>query len=246
MRERARATDPASRTRRRFARRQWARRWLTWRYVLVAVLVAGVVGFGVYAVYFSPWLRAEGVKVEGTAMLTDEEVARAARTPTGGALAAVDLDAIAARVGNMDAVESVDVTREWPHHVMIEVVERTPIAVVDAGAGLRYVDRTGAFFGSLSDLPADLPLIVRGGQADTDALAEAAAVVESLDTVVAELVEEVQVDSVDRIELRLTDGRVVRWGSAEQSEEKAEVLLALLSEDAQVYDVSVPGLPTTS
>jgi cell division protein FtsQ len=38
----------------------------------------------------------------------------------------------------------------------------------------------------------------------------------------------------------------VRWGSAEDSARKAEVLTVLLRVPAAVYDVSVPELPTTS
>ena len=55
----------------------------------------------------------------------------------------------------------------------------------------------------------------------------------------------VSVASVDRIELALRDGRTVVWGSAEDSERKAEVLAVLLQQDARVYDVSVPATPTT-
>lgn len=238
-----RARQGAERTRRRFARRQWARRWLTWRYVLGALGVLTVLGLGIYAVYFSSWLRAEGVEVEGTSLLTADEVLAAAAVETGGPLATVDLGAIESRVANVDAVASVDVSRQWPHDIVIEVVERTPVAVVDVGPGLRYVDATGAFFGEAPS--GELPLIVRGGGADDDALAEAAAVVEALDETVAEMVAQIDVASVDRIELRLRDGRLVRWGSAEQSEQKAQVLLALLREEAEVYDVSVPGRPTT-
>ena len=54
--------------------------------------------------------------------------------------------------------------------------------------------------------------------------------------------------SVDQITLRLRDGREVLWGSADQSAEKAEVLAGLLAArpKASGYDVSVPGMPTTS
>ena len=51
--------------------------------------------------------------------------------------------------------------------------------------------------------------------------------------------------TVDQISLVLRDGRTVEWGSAEQSELKAEVLVPLLKRPAQRYDVSVPGQPTT-
>ena len=65
------------------------------------------------------------------------------------------------------------------------------------------------------------------------------------DLEVVELVDYVAVRTVDEITLHLRDGRLVRWGSADQSEEKAAVLLALLDRKAQTYDVSVPGAPTT-
>ncbi|TIC88638.1 FtsQ-type POTRA domain-containing protein [Nocardioides sp. GY 10113] len=235
---------PQDRARRRFQRRQWARRWLTWRYVVVGLLVVGLIGFGVYATYFSPWLRTEGVQVNGTGQLTEREVLTAAEVPVGGPLARVDLDAIATRVGSLATVESVDVTRAWPHDVRIDVVERTPVAVVDAGVGLRMVDAGGHIFGVVRALPDDLPLIVLRAGADDNAMAEGAAVVAALDTMISRLVDHVEVDSVDQIELELRDGRQVRWGSAEQSGKKAEVLLALLATKAKVYDVSVPGLPT--
>ena len=52
--------------------------------------------------------------------------------------------------------------------------------------------------------------------------------------------------TVDQITLVLRDGRQVLWGSAEESDAKARVLVALLKEPAASYDVSVPGQPTTS
>jgi hypothetical protein len=36
------------------------------------------------------------------------------------------------------------------------------------------------------------------------------------------------------------------WGSAEEADFKAEVLLVLLKVDARYYDVSSPGVPATS
>ncbi len=235
-----------ARTRRRFARRQWARRWLTLRYVLVALLLVGGTGFGVYAVYFSSWLAVEGTEVVGTEQLTEAEVLAAAEVPTGGPLATVDLDAIEVRVRSLATVKSVDVSRQWPHDVRIEIVERTPIAVVDRGDTLTNLDAEGRTFGRVERAPAHLPRVEVGSEADDDALAEGAEVVAALDDEVRMLVDHVEVASVDKIVLMLRDGREVRWGSADQSEEKAEVLLLLLEKDAQVYDVSVPGLPTTS
>lgn len=233
------------RARRAFARRQWARRWLTWRYVAAGVLLVGLLGLGCYALYFSSWLRTEGVQVVGNSQVSERRVLRAADVPIGRPLVRVDLDRIQQQVGALAEVESVDVSRSWPHKVRIEVEERTPVAVIDRGTRSSLVDEDGWSFGRPGPATRELPRIRIGPGADRDAVIEGAAVVASLDPKVAARVRFVQVRTVDQIELHLRDGRQVRWGSAEQSEDKARVLLVLLDRPARVYDVSVPGAPTT-
>ena len=88
--------------RQRFVRRQWARRWLAWRRVVVAVLLLAVVVGSLWLVFFSSALAVQGVKVEGTQVLDPRVVRRAAAVPTGTPLASVDLDAIAQRVALLD------------------------------------------------------------------------------------------------------------------------------------------------
>lgn len=238
-------TSARDRTRRAFARRQRARRWLTWRYVVAGVAAAALVGLGVYALYFSSWLRTEGVELIGNDLLTDSQVQAAAEVPTGGPLARVDVSAIERRVESLAAVESADVSRKWPHDVRIEIVERKPVAVLDLGDRVVALDADGTAFSAPPRARQGLPLVkVRPG-ADKDALREGAAVVAVLDAAVVDLVDFVEVRTVDEIRLQLRDGREVRWGSADQSEDKAKVLLALLDRKARMYDVSVPGAPTT-
>lgn len=240
------------RNRRRFARRQWARRWLTWRYAVAALAVVALLGFAAYAVLYSAWLRVTQVEVLGESQLQEQPILSAAAVPTGEQLALIDLAAIELRVRSLATVESVDVTRRWPHGVRIAVVERTPIAVIARGNDFTQIDEEGVTFGRVPDVPEGLPRIRTGPGADRAAITEAAAVVSALDPEVSVLVDDVEVASVDRIRLRLRDGREVRWGSADASEEKARVLLAFLNaeesgeaEPSQVYDVSVPGRPTT-
>src|SRR5690242_18218688 len=110
--------------RKRFARRQRARRWLAWRPILVVVLLVGAVSLGFWLVYFSPVLAVHGVQVTGAQSLDPRVVRRAAEIPPDTPLATVDLGAVAARVENLRAVKSVDVSRSWPHQVRIDVVER--------------------------------------------------------------------------------------------------------------------------
>jgi len=230
--------------RRRFVRRQWARRWLTWRYVFAGVLALVVVVGGVYLVFFSSALSVQGVEVEGTQTLTEEKVREVADVPTGGPLATVDLDRIAYRVRALAVVKSAEVTRKWPHDVLIEIVERQPVAVVEIAGELHNLDDEGVVFGSYDRAPKGLPRVHAESGVDAEALAEGAAVVAALPDEIATKVDHAEVVSVDKITLRLRDGREVLWGSAAQSADKAKVLAAMLRHDARVYDVSVPGQPT--
>lgn len=244
----ARGTEEriALQTRRRFARRQWARRWLAWKYVVAAVLLVVLVGGGTYAVYFSDALAVDGVEVTGESTLTDDQVREVARVPIGDPLARVDLEAVRRRVESLPVVLSAEVSRQWPHDVLIEVEERTAVAVVEIAGSLRGLDAEGIVFGTYREAPAGLPRVRTTATTSGDALREAALVVAALPSELAARVDHVEVLTVDQIALELKDGRRVRWGSSAQSDEKAEVLEVLLLQDAQLYDVSVPGSPTTS
>lgn len=240
--------DPAAATRRQFARRQWARRWLTWRPVLaVVVLVALAVG-ATWLVYFSSVLAVTGVDVRGVSLLRPAEVRSAAAVPRGEALARVDLDRVRSRVEALAPVRSADVSREWPHQVRIDVTERVPVAVVSIGGKLQGMDADGVVFRDYASPPEDLPRVETGASTSSDALREAARVIRALPDDLATRIDHVEVETVDRINLALRDGRTVRWGGAADSDVKGEVLAKLLAAvpQAQTYDVSVPGEPTTS
>ncbi|CAN5402067.1 hypothetical protein BH11ACT8_BH11ACT8_22100 [soil metagenome] len=238
--------DDAERSRRKFARRQWARRWLVWRYILAFVVVVGLVAGGIYAVYFSHALSVQGVTVVGAQTLTTEQVLAAADVPQGGPLATVDLVAIERRVGSLAPVRSVDVSRQWPHSVRIEIDERVPVAVVARGGVLRAVDADGVVFNSYKRAPAGLPRIETDDDTDVEALREAVIVVAALPPEVSSVVDHLELVSSDQIDLVLDGDRTVHWGSADQSGQKAEVIVALLQQQASTYDVSVPGQPTIS
>lgn len=240
-------SDTDVRTRRRFARRQWARRWLNWKPVLAVVLALLLLVGGLWLVYFSSFLSVQGVDVRGTHLLSEAQVRQAAAVPEGDALARVDLDRIRTRVEALAAVRSADVSREWPDRVRIDVSERVPVAVVEIAGQLRGMDEDGVVFRDYAQAPPDLPRVQTGSDTGSDALREAALVVGALPTDLAAKVDHVEVATVDEITLALRDGRTVRWGSSADSDLKAEVLAELLvARKAQTYDVSVPGNPTTS
>ena len=228
-----------------FTRRRWARRLRRLRPFLYAALLLGLVAGGVWLVFFSSVVTVREVAVHGNQTVTAVRVRAVAKAPMGRQLARVDLGSIQARVETIPAVKSVSVSRSWPHTVSIAITERTPVAVVDRGAGLQAVDQDGVLFGGYAKRPDNLPLVVTAPDVKAEALAEAAHVVASLRSDIAAKVDRIEVETVDRITLHLTGGRTVMWGSAEQSDQKAAVLAVLLGQDAQQIDVSVPGRPTT-
>ena len=79
-----------------------------------------------------------------------------------------------------------------------------------------------------------------------DTLRAAASVAASLPPTLRRQVEDVTALTPDSVRLDLLGGAVVRWGSAQDSATKAQVLAVLLPRHAHVYDVTAPGFATTS
>jgi cell division protein FtsQ len=117
--------------------------------------------------------------------------------------------------------------------------------VVELAGRLRGLDADGVVFRDYRTAPKQMPRVRPGTNAGTDALREAATVVSALPEDLVTRVDHVEVATVDQITLVLRDQRQVLWGSAEESELKAQVVDKLLAaQRAPYYDVSVPGNPT--
>jgi cell division protein FtsQ len=228
-----------------FRRRRYAGRWCTLRLVLLALLLVAAVGASVWVVFFSSYVTARTVDVTGTTTLGDGRIERAADVPTGTPLARLDLGAIRARVEGIASVRSAEISRSWPHTVHIDVTERTPIAVINQGAGLRALDDQGVLFGHYATRPKRMPLVIAPPDTAEEALVEGGRVIGSLPASIAARVDTVEVSSVDKIQLVLGSGRRVLWGSSDDSGQKAQVLAVLLHRPGHQIDVSVPGRPTT-
>lgn len=228
----------ALRLRRRRSRRRLALQ------ILVGVLALAVVGTGVWLVGFSSVLAAQKVTVTGTDLVSPATVTRTAAVPLGTPLARLDVAEIAARVQTLAPVKSVEVDRTWPHTVSITVTERTPAYVVNANGTSTLVDDQGVAFATVSKRPDGL-IRAEVTLSDPVVLQSVATVTQALPTSVRGKVERIEAASPESIRLKLTGGREVVWGSADQSTVKGQVLAALLSKKASVYDVSGPANPTT-
>lgn len=222
------------------------RRRRIWK-IAAAVLVLALVVAAVWAVWFSSVLEVRDVEVTGTEHLTQEQVLSAAQVPEATPVPRVDTDAIAMRVGDLLPIESVVVRRDLPHTVTIAVTERSAVAWIEKSGAPWAVDAHGVVYRALASEPSHIPELDMDVD-DTRTVKAAARVVADIeggDPGLARDIQTVSAESRDSIELDLTEGRTVVWGSAEDSEAKLAVLTPLLQIDARTYDVSAPERPTT-
>lgn len=208
----------------------------------LAVLVLGAVL--VWLLFFSTVFAVSDVRVTGNQLLTTDEVVEVAGVEVGRPLLTTDIDAIGSRVAGRVEVESVTVERSFPGTVVVQVTERTLVYQRLDGSDYQWVDGHGVVFNTATT-PQAGALVASTASDEPRLLADVATVAGHLPQELLPRVEVISAEAVDQIEIALTDGDVVVWGSAEQSELKAEVLTALLSVEAEVYDVSAPGHPTT-
>jgi len=216
--------------------------------VAAVLLPAAAVAVAVWEVYFSSTFGVQRVIVVGTHRVTAAQVDTAARVRMGAPTLRVDTAAIRRHVESISQLESVVVTTQWPHTVIITVVERTPAAVEQLTAGgYELLDRDGVDLGQVATRPTTLPLLLldptTASQATTAAAAQVAA---SLTRPLAAKVMSITALTANSVVLRLTNGTIVRWGDASQGAIKAEVLAALMKHHGVVYDVSAPYAPTLS
>lgn len=212
-----------------------------WGIGLGAALVAM---FLVWLLAFSPVFKVHDVTVSGDDLLSTEAILDAAQVPENSPLLSLDTGAVADRVRELPAVRDVEVGRDLPDTVTIDVTERSLVFQRVAGESHEWVDIDGVVFFT-SDEPTEGALQAVTDGTETRLLRDVATVVSHLPESLRPRVERVQAKAVDRITLQLEGGDLVVWGSAEDSELKADVLLVLLDVDATLYDVSAPSYPTT-
>jgi len=222
---------------------------------LAALAIAAGVA---WALLGSRFLVVRSVQVTGTGpQVSRAQVLAAARIPAGLPLIRVNTAAVARRVGGIRQVQSAQVSRNWPHTVVISVRLRTPVfAVAVVRGGYALVDAYGVDVRDAARRPPGLPLLQltagaagAGGATEPSSLRPvaraAAAVLHELPPRIARRVAVVRAPTPAEVSLQLGNGAVIVWGDASRSAEKARELALLMRTHARLYDVSAPGTAVT-
>ena len=236
-----------------------ARKLLYTASVLAIIAVLYVV-----LVFFSPLLATQKITVRGTSLLETTQVEQKLGPLRGVPLTRIDEKKVRELIGQDNVLRSVQVESRPPHELVVTLKERTAVAVVKQGDTYHTVDSDGvSLLESATQPDTSVPLVRFSGDdpKTSDEFRTISTVLSAMPSELLVQVKEAGATSTSSITITLRDNTTVQWGTAEESELKAKVLLSLRqaiakraqeekSSEAQtqkvtVYDVSAPRVPVT-
>jgi len=218
------------------------------------VLLGLALAVGAVLLERSELMAVASVEVVGLERLTEQEVAAASGIRIGTPILRVRTGRVAASVAEVPLVRTAVVSRVGTTTVRIAVEERRPVLVVRGGGRSVLVDRDGVVV--LAGAEPGLPVIELVGPppapgravVDDAALANAHRAWVGLSGPLRSRVVSLIAPDVDRLELVMDSGVLVRFGRAEELAAKVRALGAVLADTAgsevTIIDVRVPDLPT--
>lgn len=141
---------------------------------LALVGLFGVAVTGAYKVY--PYVSASGRKalervgpvkeiiVEGTRRLSGEEVAEMVR-PSDEGMVSLDLERAVATLQTSPWIEKAEIRKEMPGRLRVRIKEREPVALLEKGGKLYYLDADGNPIEALRSEEVPFLPLVRGREA---------------------------------------------------------------------------------
>jgi cell division protein FtsQ len=207
----------------------------------------------IVAAVYTPVLALRTVTVEGTRLLSAEQVQAALAPLKGKPLPQISDADVSALLQPLVQVKHVTAEARPPGTLAVHITERVPVAKLKQGEALQLVDAEGTPLSSTSDdASVALPVIDAGaGVLAPEVFHAVTAVLGALPADVLAKLSDASAKSADAVELKLVDGQTIIWGNAGEKELKARVLAALLKVPAdpknpvRIYDVSVPRHPVT-
>src|SRR5204862_6556021 len=105
------------------------------------------------------------IEVTGAVHTPRASVDSITRAYVGGNLFKLDIANVQNDLGKLGWINRIEAEKKLPDTLRVRIVERTPVALLQSGDRLRYVDESGAAFAELSPSvgDSDLPLITNAG-----------------------------------------------------------------------------------
>lgn len=221
--------------------------------VVLAVFLVLAACIGLYN---SSLFSVRTVEVVGVTHVSADTVRALARVPKDATLIRFPADAVAQRVSADPWIASVSVSRVFPSGMRIRVVERVPVAIVDAGARMWLIDGTGAAIATptveasgtvpiINDVPG---LDLKAGRRTTsEPLLNAIAVLSGISRTLAATVLSVSAPTIDGTALSTADHVEIVFGEAVDLTTKDALARRILTEQkgkVVSIDVRITDRPT--
>ena len=207
--------------------------------VLAAAAVIGIV-WGFAAILRAPVFTIENVEVVGGSHLQRAQILEAAAIPADATLLRVPSSAIVRRLKSNAWVADARVSRDFPSTLRIEITERRPVAVVDAGGtNLWVVSTDGYWLGKRSAEESSVVVIrdvegvrpVAGAKVATKELLNAVRVATGISPELTAMTRAISAPTVDKTALITTDDIEIYIGEASQLGAKDRVAREILQRE---------------
>jgi len=129
--------------------------------LLVAISIVGAaIIYGYNFAISSPFFQIKEIIVHGCKELTEKEILSSAAIKPSQNLLAINLGTITRRIESNPWVKEVSTGREFPNRLVIDIQERTAIALVKRGNGFSLMDSDGVIFKKLEkNDEVDIPVL---------------------------------------------------------------------------------------
>ncbi len=224
--------------------------------------IAGIIGAVVAvfvacaALYNSPLFTISNVEVVGASHVSADAIRALAHVPSNATLIRFPAEAVAQRVSANSWVASVSVSRVFPSGMRIRIVERVPVAIVDAGSKMWLMDATGTTIApSSAEASGTLPLItdvpgldLKPGRLTTsEPLLNAVKVLTGISAALRAMVASVAAPTIDGTALATVDHVEIVIGEAVELPTKDALARRILTEQqgkVVSVDVRITDRPT--
>lgn len=208
---------------------------------LYVVVLTMLLSLGIVLFVRSNAFAIQHVVVQGLSVISEKDILKLAAGIQGENILLFDQKVLSHKISLHPLVESVDFERELPNTLIIQMTERTPIALIVVPNGVLEVDIHGTFLRRLESWPEkDYPVIsgitlsdtVGPGQNLSDPLL--AAGLRLLGQAPPELltqIGELHINEIQQITLFLTSGVEVRLGQANDWIDKTKALYQLITDE---------------
>ncbi len=119
--------------------------------LLISITILTLLFIYAYSCFLSaPYFQIKETPVRGLKELTEKDILSLAEIKSGQNILAVNIDVLERRVAVNPWIKNVYVGREFPNRLVVDVRERTPIALVKQGSDFYLMDSDGIVFKKLA------------------------------------------------------------------------------------------------